>query len=106
PAPSAPAVPVDPAVVRSIIPDSGAPGSAVTLRAGGLPRGIDVEFGFGAANTDFEILGQARTDSLGEVTATLAVPAWAVPGEGYMFVVAPVNQPPRAASDTFRVTPP
>jgi hypothetical protein len=95
----------DPAVVRSISPDGGAPGTEVILRAGGLPRDTEVEIGFGAPNTDFEILGRARTDSLGDVTATLAVPAWAIPGQGYMFVVAPVDQPPRAASDTFRVTP-
>jgi hypothetical protein len=98
--------PRDPAAVRSITPSSGPPRTEVTLRAGGLPPGMNVEIGFGAANTNFEILGQARADSVGEVGMTVVVPAWAEAGRGYLFVVAPVNQPPRAASDTFRVTPP
>jgi hypothetical protein len=67
---------------------------------------VEFEIGFGAPNTSFEILGRATSDSVGELSAALAVPAWAAPGSGYMFVVAPVNQPPRAASDTFRVTEP
>jgi hypothetical protein len=101
-----PVPPPDPARVHSISPGSGAPGTDVTLRAGGLPPGSEVEIGFGAPNTNFEILGRATVDSAGEISTTLAVPDWAEPGRGYMFVVALVNQPPRAASDTFRVTPP
>jgi hypothetical protein len=78
----------------------------VTIRAGGLPPGGQFEVGFGAANSNFEILGQARADSLGELTAVVKIPGWAEAGKGYQFVVAPVNQPPRAISDTFRVTAP
>jgi hypothetical protein len=104
PAPAEP--PRDPATVRSITPTSGVPGTEVTLRAGGLPPETDMEIGFGAPNTNFEILVQVRTDRDGELVTTLDIPAWAEPGRGYMFVVAPVNQPPRAASDTFRVTAP
>jgi hypothetical protein len=98
--------PADPATVRSIAPASGAPGTEVTVRAGGLPPGARFEVGFGAANTNFEILGQAAADSLGELSVVVKVPEWAEAGRGYQFVVAPVNQPPRAASDTFRVTAP
>jgi hypothetical protein len=103
-APAAVQAPADPATVRSIQPTTGGPGTEVTVRAGGLPPGGQFEVGFGAANSNFEILGQARADSLGELSTIVKVPAWAEAGKGYQFVVAPVNQPPRALSDTFRVT--
>ena len=106
PPPAAPTPPPDPARVHSISPTNGPPGTAVTIRAGGLPAATEFEIGFGAANSNFEILGRASSDGAGELSVTLSVPAWAEPGRSYVFVVAPVNQPPRAASDTFRVTAP
>ena len=98
--------PASPVTVRSVTPTSGPVGSKVTVRAGGLPPGAQAEFGFGAPNSNFEVLGRAPADSVGEVTTELTVPSWATPGTGYMFVVGLVDRPPSAMSDTFRVTPP
>jgi hypothetical protein len=59
--------------VRSISPRSGPAGTAVRIRAYGLPASTSVYVALGALNTGYEVDHVATTDERGELTATLKI---------------------------------
>lgn len=91
----------------SIRPTAGPPGTAVTFRAEGYPANTRVTVGLGREESEFAISEQHTTDAEGAVSAEIAVPGSAGPGEPWVVVVQTTDLPRvRATSNTFTVTAP
>ena len=92
--------------IRSISPNSGPPGTSVTLRTGSLPAVTAMRIGIGATRFGFEELGQVMTDERGELSLTVQVPSWAQREMSHRFIVFDFYFVPLALSDVFHVTGP
>lgn len=92
--------------VEDLTPRSGAPGTTVTLRSGGMPALTPVRIGMGAVRFGFEEVGQVLTDQRGEFSLAVTVPAWARNDLTHRFIVFDFYFVPIALSDVFYVTGP
>jgi LysM repeat protein len=82
------AVPGDrPAATVSLIPETGAPGEMVALRARQLRPNDWVAIGAGPQASEWRALREARVGEDGELSTQVAVPDWAEPGQRLVFVV-------------------
>lgn len=86
-----------------LTPRSGAPGTTVTIEVMGVPPGPAV-LGAGLQGADWQRLAHIRVPDSGRVSAALAVPRWARPGETLVFTVQPA-QGPSLGSGGFQVLP-
>lgn len=71
----------------SVSPQSGEPGTSVTLDARGLTPGATVTIGFGPPQSEYETLHYVVVDADGTLRTTARVPDWAEADRGYVFVV-------------------
>lgn len=92
--------------VEVMVPKSGAPGTTVTLRSGGMPALTPLRIGVGAVRFGFEEVGQVLTDQKGEFSLAVAVPSWARRDLTHRFIVFDFYFVPIALSDVFYVTGP
>jgi LysM repeat protein len=76
-----------PAATVSLIPETGAPGVMVALRARQLRPNDWVTIGAGPQASEWQALREARVGENGELSAQVAVPDWAEPGQRLIFVV-------------------
>ncbi len=90
--------------IQSVSPTSGPPGTAVTLRTGGMPALTPVRIGMGATRMGFEELGQVLTNERGEFSLSVEVPAWARRDLTHIFIVFDFYFVPIAVSEVFHVT--
>ena len=92
--------------IEFIFPQSGPPGTEVTLETGGLPSITPVRIGIGAARVGFEEIGQLLTTEDGELTTTVQVPEWPEWDKTHVFIVFDFYFRPLALSAPFHVTGP
>lgn len=92
--------------VEVMVPKSGAPGTTVTLRSGGMPALTPLRIGVGAVRFGFEEVGQVLTDLKGEFSLAVTVPSWARRDLTHRFIVFDFYFRPIALSDVFYVTGP
>lgn len=90
--------------VEFMLPKSGAPGTTVTLRSGGMPALTPLRIGVGAVRFGFEEVGQVLTDAKGEFSLPVTVPSWARRDLTHRFIVFDFYFVPIALSDVFYVT--
>lgn len=72
--------------VLEVTPRLGPPGTAVTVKAIGMPSLTPVQLSLGATGTGFEALALALTSIDGEVEGVLEVPEWAKREETHRFI--------------------
>lgn len=87
----------------SIAPQSGAPGSSVTVSAIGLPKNSQILIGAGAPRAASQALDRARTTDAGTLQVTIPVPAWASEMDKVQFVVADSAGRTEARSTAFNI---
>ena len=87
----------------SVSPASAPVGGELRVRATGFRGGADVEIGFGPPNSEYEVIGRARTDAGGALSTTVRVPSWARAGEAYVVVVAADGARTKAVSQPVRI---
>ncbi|MBN1247438.1 MAG: GerMN domain-containing protein [Anaerolineae bacterium] len=102
PTPTSAATELDPAV--AIHPTSGAPGTAIEVNATGFQPGATAEVGMGRANSEYDVVSTAVTDSEGQIATTVTLPDYAEDGERWVVVVSVVGQPVKGTSNLFTVT--
>jgi len=90
--------------VESMVPGSGAPGTTVTLRTGGLPHVTPLRIGVGAVRFGFEEVGQVLSSEKGEISLEVTVPSWARRDLTHRFIVFDFYFVPIALSEVFYVT--
>jgi LysM repeat protein len=88
----------------SISPESGPPGTAVTVSAVGLPPNATVAIGAGRPRSAFEVLERARTSADGTLQVSVRAPDWASDANRYVFVVTNPERGLTARSAPFQVT--
>jgi hypothetical protein len=92
--------------IKPSISPRGAPvDGAVTLSMAGLPPLQAVRIGFGSFG-QYEVVGRAEADELGNISVNLRVPTWAQRDGVHFFFVSLGGQVARALSDPFHVTAP
>lgn len=91
----------DPAA--SVSPRQAPPSASVRISASGFAPSSQVEIGFGPPNSEYEVVGSARTDADGALRTSLPVPDWAEAGRDYVWVVADADSHPKAVTATFQV---
>lgn len=72
----------------SIAPDSGPPGTIITLTATGFPPGARVEVGLGRFRSEYDVYAVREIGDNGTLTTALAIPEDADIGEQWVGVVA------------------
>jgi hypothetical protein len=87
-----------------MVPLSGAPGTMVLLRTGGMPHLTPLRIGVGAVRFGFEEVGQVLSNERGEFSLEVAVPAWARRDLIHRFIVFDFYFVPIALSPVFHVT--
>lgn len=92
--------------VEGMVPRSGAPGTKVMLRSGGMPALTPVRIGVGAVRFGFEEVAQLLTNERGEFSVEVTVPTWARRDLTHRFIVFDFYFVPIALSDVFYVTDP
>jgi hypothetical protein len=88
-----------------ISPRGGPVDGEVTLSMVGLPPLQPVRIGFGSFG-QYELVGRAEADELGNIHVNLRVPNWAQRDGVHFFFVSLGGQVARALSDPFHVTGP
>ncbi|MEZ4711778.1 MAG: LysM peptidoglycan-binding domain-containing protein [Caldilineaceae bacterium] len=88
----------------TIAPSQGAAGALVQLQAAGFAANAAVEIGFGRVESEYDIIGQATTDTNGALNRQMHVPAFADVGDRYVFVITPQGSPADIISNVFTVT--
>lgn len=97
----------DSARVVAFSPQSGPPGTTVTVRARELPSITPVYLTLGGTSSGFEVLGDMLiTDLEGELSETVRIPTWATHDQLHLFVVMDVYFGRLTASEPFHVTGP
>ncbi|NDJ86191.1 MAG: LysM peptidoglycan-binding domain-containing protein [Chloroflexi bacterium] len=86
----------------SIAPDSGPPGTVLTLTATGFPPGARVEIGLGRFRSEYDVLAVREIGLDGTLSTTVAIPETADIGEEWVGVVVLNNQ--ETISEVFEVT--
>jgi hypothetical protein len=86
-------------------PRGGAIGSAVALRASGLPPDTELLIAF-ANLQNYQLIQRVRTDSTGSFTARSQVPEWAILDGVHYFFASFSDEIPVALSSGFHVTAP
>jgi hypothetical protein len=86
----------------SIAPDSGPPGTTVTLTASGFPPGARVQYGLGRFRAEYDVYGVREIGDSGTLTATMSIPEGAGVGEEWVGLVSLRRQ--EAISEVFEVT--
>ena len=84
-------------------PRGGAIGSAVTLRAAGLPPDTELLIAF-ANLQNYQLIQRVTTDSTGSFTTVSEVPRWAVLDGVHYFFASFADEIPLAFSNGFHVT--
>lgn len=88
----------------TIRPDSGPPGTRVTITASGFPANTNVNVGAGVKNSEYEILDEnLRTNSRGQLEATVNLPYYADEGRQWVFAVETDDYRMKALSEDFDV---
>ena len=85
-------------------PQSGPPGTVVTLRSTNMPAITPVRIGVGALRFGFEEVAQVMTTNRGVLSTTVEVPEWAQRDLIHRFIVFDFYFNPIALSDIFHVT--
>jgi hypothetical protein len=86
-------------------PRGGAIGSAVVLKASGLPPDTNLLIAF-ANLQNYQLIQRVLTDSTGSFTATSQVPDWAILDGVHYFFASHSDEIPLALSAGFHVTAP
>jgi ABC-type transporter Mla subunit MlaD len=90
----------------AVAPPTAAPGSAVVLRAVGLPGKARVVAAFGPPRGEQPTIATGITDERGAIALDAAVPVAARPGDSGVFVIETENGRVRLVSETFTVASP
>ena len=85
----------------AVSPQSGAPGSTVTVSATGLPKASPVRIGAGPPGSAYDILQDTRTSPSGTLDVHVQVPEWLSPGSPVVFVVVNAEGAVEARSGRF-----
>jgi len=88
----------------SLSPDSGSPGTSVTVSATGLPSDTAVVIGGGAPRSAYEVLDRTRTTAEGTLRATVRIPDWAGDHERFMLTIAASEGGWKVRSSPFQIT--
>jgi len=87
PVPTAsPAPTATPAASLQVSPASAAPGASLQLSGSGYPANSTVDIGTGPLNSEYEIFASVPTDAQGNLNSTVALPAFAEPGQSWVLV--------------------
>ena len=82
---------------------SASPGSIINVTGTGFAPHVDLDIGFGLVNSEFQIIGAARTTTDGSFRTTVAIPDYADPDTQWVFgAIAPDGY--TAVSAIFDVT--
>lgn len=90
--------------IQSISPQSGPPGTMVSVSTLNLPFEAKVHVGVGAMGQGFEALAEAEQGRLGEIATRVAVPEHATWDRPIVFVAFNAIFAPIGMSDPFHVT--
>jgi hypothetical protein len=90
--------------VLMVLPNQAPAGADVNLTAAGFPPDSTLQIGFGPVNSEFEIIGEVRTDSRGEFQTSVTVPEQALEGQEYVFVVTIPGFAWKEISNVFTVS--
>lgn len=90
--------------IQSISPQSGPPGTMVSVSTLNLPYEARVHVGVGALGQGFEALTEAEQGRLGEIAVRVAVPDHAARDRPIVFVAFNAIFAPIGMSDPFHVT--
>jgi hypothetical protein len=90
--------------IEHITPQSGPPGTVVTVASAAMPHITPVRIGLGAIRTGFEALEELLTSVTGDFTVPVTVPEWARWDRTHRFIVFDFYFNPIALSDPFYVT--
>ncbi|MDH3732788.1 MAG: hypothetical protein OEU54_04605 [Gemmatimonadota bacterium] len=90
--------------IQHLEPRSGPPGTVVSIHTQNLALQARVVLGVGAIGTGFEELGEAEQEEMGDVTASVRVPASATWDRPLVFIIFNGNFSPTGLSDPFHVT--
>ncbi len=90
--------------IESMSPQSGPPGTVVTLRSTNMPAITPLRIGVGALRFGFEEVAQVMTSDRGVLSVTVDVPEWAQRDVIHRFIVFDFYFNPIALSDIFHVT--
>jgi hypothetical protein len=90
--------------IQSISPQSGPPGTLVSVSTLNLPYEARVHVGVGALGQGFEALAEAEQGRLGEIAVRVAVPDHATWDRPIVFVAFNAIFAPIGMSDPFHVT--
>lgn len=86
----------------SIAPDSGPPGTSITLTASGFPPGARVQIGLGRFESEYDVIATREIGDNGVLTVDLTIPAAADTGEEWVGVVVLNRQ--ETVSEVFQVS--
>ncbi len=90
--------------IATFNPQSGPPGTKVSVRWQYLPAITPVRLGVGAQRVGFEVLDEILTTPQGEFTDTIRIPTWAESNRPHMLIVLDFYFKPLAVSSGFQVT--
>lgn len=86
-------------------PDVGpSPGGSIAVHVAGLPANVSARIGIGLSSTGYLPAGRAVTDETGALSAVVAIPAEAQPGESAFILITVEDNPPvQAKSERFEI---
>ena len=87
-----------------ISPLSGPPGSEVELTASGFPPNTALEIGAGRADSEYDVIATAESDSDGTLNMVVTMPDYAEVGMPWVIVVTTADHAVKAVSEEFTVT--
>jgi hypothetical protein len=70
---------------------SAMPGQSVEISGVGYPAGATVEIGIGPEDSEYDIIGASEAGADGRFTTQIEIPAYAEPGESWVFVADVAN---------------
>lgn len=81
-----PAPTATPVASLQVSPASAAPGATLQLSGSSYPANSTVDIGTGPLNSEYEIFASVPTDAQGNLNGTVALPAFAEPGQRWVLV--------------------
>ena len=90
------------------LPETGgggaAPGGSIAVKVAGLPANVSARIGIGLSSTGYLPAGRAVTDEAGKLSAVVAIPTEAQPGESAFILITVEDNPPvQAKSKRFEI---
>jgi hypothetical protein len=88
----------------AISPNSGPPGTRLSVIAEGFPPNTTVGIGVGRVDSEYDVIATAETDADGRAETQITMPSFVEPEDAWVIVVEGENRPVKAVSEVFDVT--